>query len=217
MTKTFDQIRITEIFLSLQGESTRTGLPTTFIRLTGCPLRCKYCDTAYAFSGGELMSIESILVKIKDINCPYICVTGGEPLAQPGCKTLLSKLCDLGFQISLETSGAFDIEEVDNRVMVVMDIKTPDSGESKKNLMSNLEKIRLEDQIKFVLSSQQDYEWASAFIKEHELNKKTQVLFSPAWNELDPTSLADWIVRDRLPVRFQIQLHKILWNDTPGH
>ena len=211
------QLRITEIFHSLQGESVTVGLPTVFIRLTGCPLRCQYCDTAYAFSGGELKSIDEIANAVKAYDCPIICVTGGEPLAQPGCIQLLTHLCDAGYQVSIETSGARDISTVDTRVMIVMDLKTPDSLESEKNLWTNLTYLKPTDQIKFVLCSRTDYDWACAMIKQHDLANRVQLLFSPSWNQLKPTQLADWIIQDKLPVRFQLQLHKILWNDTPGH
>ncbi|KTC85223.1 7-carboxy-7-deazaguanine synthase QueE [Legionella brunensis] len=211
------QLRITEIFHSLQGESVTVGLPTVFVRLTGCPLRCQYCDTAYAFSGGEILAINAILEKIASYDCNYVCVTGGEPLAQPGCITLLHELCDAGYNVSLETSGARDLSQVDKRVMIVMDLKTPDSGEASKNLFSNLTYLKATDQIKFVLCSREDYEWACQIMTEYNLSQRTQILFSPSWNQLNPTALADWIVVDKLPVRFQLQLHKILWNDTPGH
>lgn len=217
MTRTNNQLRITEIFHSLQGESTTVGLPTVFVRLTGCPLRCNYCDTAYAFNGGELIDMPAVLEKIKAFQCAYVCVTGGEPLAQPGCISLLTQLCDSGLHVSLETSGARSIEHVDPRVMIVMDLKTPDSGECDKNLMSNLPFLKKTDQIKFVICSRSDYEWACNTVKAHQLDKQVQVLFSPSWEQLTPTTLADWIVNDRINVRFQLQLHKILWNDTPGH
>ncbi|ARG96630.1 7-carboxy-7-deazaguanine synthase QueE [Legionella micdadei] len=217
MKQVSNQLRITEIFHSLQGESTTVGLPTVFIRLTGCPLRCQYCDTAYAFSGGELTQVSTILDKIESYQCKHVCVTGGEPLAQPGCIPLLQQLCDRGYNVSLETSGARDITPVDKRVMVVMDLKTPDSGESTKNLLSNLDHLKHTDQIKFVLCSRSDYDWACQMMKTYNLSERAQILFSPSWNELDPTTLADWIIKDKLPVRFQLQLHKILWNDAPGH
>ena len=210
-------IRITEIFYSLQGESINVGLPTVFIRLTGCPLRCEYCDTAYAFNGGNRLSISDILADLKQYNATYVCVTGGEPLAQPGCIPLLKELCDAGYLVSLETSGALDISAVDQRVMIVMDLKTPDSQECEKNLFSNLAYLKPCDQIKFVLCSRNDYDWACQLIRERDLINQVQLLFSPSWNQLDPTLLADWIVADRLLVRFQLQLHKILWNDAKGH
>lgn len=212
-----NQLRITEIFHSIQGESVTVGLPTVFIRLTGCPLRCQYCDTAYAFSGGEMKSIDDILEQAALYQCQHVCVTGGEPLAQPGCITLLNELCNAGYNVSLETSGARDLSQVDKRVMIVMDLKTPGSGESQKNLFPNLDFLKPNDQIKFVLCSRADYEWAIEIIKEHRLTERVQVLFSPSWNELNPTTLANWIIEDKLPVRFQLQLHKILWGDIPGH
>lgn len=217
MNRFTSQLRITEIFHSLQGESVTVGLPTVFVRLTGCPLRCQYCDTAYAFSGGEVVEIDDILKQIAAYNCTHVCVTGGEPLAQPGCIPLLTKLCDRGHFVSIETSGARDISAIDKRVMIVMDLKTPDSLEADKNLFSNLEYLKASDQIKFVLCSRQDYEWARSIIKEYSLASRVQLLFSPSWNQLSPTDLANWIIEDNLPVRFQLQLHKILWNDTPGH
>ncbi len=217
MNQASNQLRITEIFHSLQGESTTMGLPTAFIRLTGCPLRCQYCDTTYAFSGGETTSIATILTKIALYECQHVCVTGGEPLAQPNCLPLLQQLCDEGYHVSLETSGARDISTVDERVMIVMDLKTPDSGESTKNLFTNLQHLKQSDQIKFVLCSREDYDWACQIIREHCLPERAQILFSPSWNELNPTMLADWIVKDRLPVRLQLQLHKILWDNAPGY
>jgi len=210
-------LRITEIFHSLQGESTTVGLPTVFVRLTGCPLRCQYCDTAYAFQGGNQTDIDEIVKRVASFDCHHVCVTGGEPLAQPSCIALLTRLCDAGHSVSLETSGARDITEVDKRVMVVMDLKTPDSGECEKNKLSNIALLKTTDQIKFVLCSESDYQWACTMITGHQLATKAHILFSPSWNQLNPTTLADWIVRDRLPVRFQLQLHKILWNDAPGH
>ncbi len=210
-------LRITEIFHSLQGESVTVGLPTVFIRLTGCPLRCQYCDTAYAFSGGSLVSIDDIISRVSAFNCAHVCVTGGEPIAQASCIELLKKLCDAGFQVSIETSGARDIAVVDKRVMIVMDLKTPDSGESEKNKLSNLDHLKLTDQIKFVICSREDYLWACKMIQDYQLTNRAHILFSPSWNQLAPTLLADWIVQDQLPVRFQLQLHKILWNDAPGH
>lgn len=216
--KRFDnRLRITEIFHSLQGESVTVGLPTVFVRLTGCPLRCQYCDTAYAFSGGELQSIDALMIAVTAYQCPQICVTGGEPLAQPGCIPFLTRLCDAELSVSLETSGARDISGVDKRVMVVMDLKTPDSLESDKNLLSNLDHLKRTDQIKFVLCSRADYDWACQMIKTHQLSQRAQLLFSPSWKQLNPTQLANWIIQDNLPVRFQLQLHKILWDDAPGH
>lgn len=203
-------LRITEIFHSLQGESLHMGLPTVFIRLTGCPLRCQYCDTSYAFSGGKRHTLSEIIEKVREFQCPYVCVTGGEPLAQPNCLLLLEALCDTGFQVSLETSGALSIHQIDKRVMVVMDLKTPDSGECEKNLFSNLEQLKFSDQIKFVLCSERDFNWARALIKEYDLEKRCHILFSPSFSELKPSDLASWIIRDKLPVRFQLQMHKIL-------
>ncbi|WP_058483302.1 7-carboxy-7-deazaguanine synthase QueE [Legionella spiritensis] len=211
------QLRITEIFHSLQGESTTVGLPTVFIRLTGCPLRCQYCDTAYAFSGGTVLTFEAILTRVAGYECSHVCVTGGEPLAQPGCIPLLEELCNAGYQVSLETSGARDIALVDPRVMIVMDLKTPGSQECDKNLFGNLARLKRTDQIKFVICNREDYDWACQIILTHQLTEITQVLFSPSWTELNPTLLANWIIQDRLQVRFQLQLHKILWNDAPGH
>ncbi|HCA90283.1 MAG: 7-carboxy-7-deazaguanine synthase QueE [Legionellaceae bacterium] len=209
-------LRITEIFYSLQGESSTVGLPTVFVRLTGCPLRCQYCDTAYAFNGGQLLSISTILTKIASFHPKYVCVTGGEPLAQPKCLNLLTALSDEQYHVSLETSGARDIAPVDARTMIVMDLKTPASGESDKNLWSNLKHLKKTDQIKFVLCDRADYDWAVAMLHQHQLDQLSHVLFSPSWQQLDPSTLADWIIQDNLPVRFQLQLHKILWQDTPG-
>lgn len=212
-----DQLRITEIFYSLQGESRTSGLPTVFVRLTGCPLRCHYCDTAYAFSGGELMELDAILSEVQQHRTPYVTVTGGEPLAQPGCLTLLTRLCGLGLQVSLETSGALDVAGVDPRVSKVLDLKTPDSGESHRNLYSNLDHMTPNDQIKFVICSRQDYEWSRFKLDEYRLVERvSDVLFSPSWEQLDATTLADWLLADRLPVRFQLQLHKVLWHDARG-
>jgi 7-carboxy-7-deazaguanine synthase len=210
-------LRLTEIFYSLQGESTTSGLPTVFIRLTGCPLRCQYCDTAYAFNGGEIHDFDEILSKVASYSCTHVCVTGGEPLAQPGCLLLLKRLCDEGYTVSLETSGARDIAEVDKGVMIVMDLKTPDSLECEKNLLSNIQYLKPRDQIKFVICSRDDYLWACQMIKDHTLAQRVQLLFSPSWLQLDHKLLAEWILEDHLPVRFQLQLHKILWNDEPGH
>lgn len=210
-------LRITELFHSIQGESTTIGLPTVFIRLTGCPLRCQYCDTAYAFTGGQMTTIENILAQTATFNCQHVCVTGGEPLAQPNCIDLLKQLCDEGYTVSIETSGARDISLIDSRVMIVMDLKTPDSNECEKNKLANLVYLKTTDQVKFVLCSKQDYEWAKYMIITHQLEAKAHILFSPSWGQLPPTILAEWILQDQLPVRFQLQLHKILWNDAPGH
>ncbi len=209
-------LRITEIFYSLQGETRTVGLPTVFVRLTGCPLRCGYCDTAYAFSGGKLYNIDDILNTVASYQAHYVTVTGGEPLAQPECITLLKKLCDQGYEVSLETSGARDIKDVDPRVVIVMDLKTPGSKECEKNLFSNLAYLKPTDQIKFVICNREDYEWSKQQLIEHNLAKRFQVLFSPSYQELSATDLAEWILADRLNVRLQIQLHKFLWGEKPG-
>lgn len=217
MKSSGNTLRITELFHSLQGESVTVGLPTVFIRLTGCPLRCQYCDTAYAFSGGQIKTLDEIINQVASYQCSYVCVTGGEPLAQPACIELVNVLCDAGYKVSIETSGARDISNLDERCMVVMDLKTPDSLEMDKNLLTNLCHLKATDQIKFVLCSRQDYDWACKMIEQYDLTNKAQLLFSPSWNQLNPTVLADWIIQDKLAVRFQLQLHKILWNDAPGH
>lgn len=209
-------LRLTEIFYSLQGESTFTGLPTVFIRLTGCPLRCVYCDTRYAFHGGEKTTLLEILDRVRSFHTPYVTVTGGEPLAQKNCIDLLRRLCDEGYHVSLETSGALEIAAVDPRVVKVMDIKTPGSGEQDKNLLSNLEFIDKADQLKFVIGDEHDYQWAKAFLQTHALQGRCELLFSPCYGSLDAAKLAEWILMDHLPVRFQIQLHKVLWGDQPG-
>lgn len=211
------QLRITEIFYSLQGETHRVGLPTVFVRLTGCPLRCSYCDTAYAFTGGEPVTIASILETVAGYAPRYVTVTGGEPLAQKNCIVLLKALCDAGYEVSLETGGAMDISAVDARVVRVVDIKTPGSGEVEKNRWENLALLTAHDEIKFVLCDETDYHWARALIGEHQLAEKCPVLFSPVHGTMNPTQLAEWILRDRLPVRLQVQLHKILWHDAAGH
>lgn len=211
------QLRITEIFFSLQGETSRVGLPTVFIRLTGCPLRCVYCDTSYAFSGGKNHTLAEILQQTATYPTRYVTVTGGEPLAQKACLPLLAALCDAGYLVSLETSGALDISAVDARVMRVVDIKTPASGEVDKNRWNNLELLTPQDEVKFVLCDENDYHWAKQILIQHQLTEKCPVLFSPAQGTLDATLLADWILRDGLPVRFQLQLHKILWNNEAGH
>lgn len=210
-------LRITEIFHSLQGESSRVGLPTTFVRLTGCPLRCGYCDTAYAFTGGESLTLETILNRVAAHPTRYVCVTGGEPLAQKNCLHLLAALCDLDYIVSLETSGALDIGAVDPRVARIVDIKTPGSGEVIKNRWENLPLLRATDEIKFVLQDLADYDWAKALIAQHQLQNSCTVLLSPVHGALNPTDLADWIVRDGLDVRMQVQLHKYLWHNAPGH
>ena len=211
------QLRITEIFYSLQGESCSVGLPTIFVRLTGCPLRCGYCDTAYAFQGGEWLELDEILKQVADLKCQTICVTGGEPLAQKACSEFLTQLCDAGYQVSLETSGSLDISSVDERVVTVMDLKTPSSGEVEKNLYRNIEHLREHDQLKFVISDREDFDWACEQLNKYELSKRCEVLFSPVFSELEPTQLADWILAEHLPVRMQVQLHKLLWGDKPGH
>ena len=210
-------LRITEIFHSIQGESRPVGCPTAFIRLTGCPLRCVYCDTAYAFHGGQRVGIPEILSQVATFEARHVCVTGGEPLAQPGCLDLLAALCDTGYGVSLETSGALDIAPVDQRVAVVLDLKTPASGESDRNLWANLPLLKPTDQIKFVICNRGDYDWACERLREHRLETRCEVLFSPAWEQQPARELAEWILADRLPVRFQVQLHKYLWGNVPGH
>jgi 7-carboxy-7-deazaguanine synthase len=209
-------LKVTEIFFSLQGEARQAGLPTVFVRLTGCPLRCVYCDSAYAFHGGDWMHFEEILAEVRRHDVRHVCVTGGEPLAQKRCAELLALLCEEGFEVSLETSGAVDICAADTRVSRVMDLKTPDSGEEGRNLWSNLEKLTPHDQVKFVICSRSDYEWAREQVRERGLNQLCEVLFSPVWGEVDPRELAEWVLEDQLPVRFQLQLHKLLWGDVPG-
>jgi 7-carboxy-7-deazaguanine synthase len=211
-----DRLRITEIFLSLQGEARDSGRPTVFVRLTGCPLRCRYCDTAYAFHGGSWWTVDDILAEVARHGVRHVCVTGGEPLAQKRCIGLLARLCEAGFAVSLETSGALDIGAVDPRVSRVLDLKTPGSGEAARNLWSNLALLTPHDQVKFVICDRADYDWARAVLAEHRLHERCEVLFSPSKDQLDARTLADWIVADRLPVRFQLQLHKLLWNDEPG-
>lgn len=211
-------LKITEIFYSLQGESNTVGLPTVFVRLTGCPLRCGYCDSEYAFYGGERLVLDEILARVAAYNPKYICVTGGEPLAQRECLTLLTMLCDAGYSVSLETSGALPVDDVDSRVVKVMDLKTPGSGESGRNRWENIPLLSEQDQIKFVICNREDYEWARFKLDEYRLTTKVaEVLFSPSFGQIPPLQLAEWILADNLPVRFQLQLHKILWNDTPGH
>lgn len=210
------KLKIHEIFHSLQGESSRVGLPTVFVRLTGCPMRCVYCDTAYAFSGGSNMEISEIMAKVAEYGTRYVTVTGGEPLAQKGCLVLLKALCDAGYNVSLETGGAIDISPVDKRVSVILDIKTPDSGELENNFWPNLQQLKASDEVKFVLCSRADYDWAKGILSQHQLNQQCPVLFSPVYSQLNPTDLANWIVADQLPVRMQVQLHKILWGEKPG-
>lgn len=209
-------LRITEIFHSLQGESVCVGLPTVFVRLTGCPLRCRYCDTAYAFTGGRRMNFGEILEEVARHEARHVTVTGGEPLAQRQCGPLLELLCDEGYSVSLETGGAMDIADVDRRVMKVMDIKTPASGEHSRNRWENLDCLDGKDQIKVVICDRADYEWAREQLRQRRLDRYCEVLFSPSYNELPAPQLAGWILEDRLPVRFQVQLHKILWGDEPG-
>jgi 7-carboxy-7-deazaguanine synthase len=210
------QLRISEIFLSLQGEGRSTGYPTVFVRLAGCPLRCDYCDTAYAFSGGEWLSLEAILRQVDAFRTDHVCVTGGEPLAQKGCLALLSALCDAGYRVSLETSGALDISGVDARVTRIVDLKTPGSGEEQRNRMSNLDCLNTDDQVKFVITDRNDYEWSCEQLKSLRIMDRCEVLFSPAQDRIDPTQLADWMVEDRVEARLQLQLHKLLWGDQPG-
>ncbi len=209
-------LRITEIFYSLQGESNTVGIPTVFIRLTGCPLRCVYCDTAYAFTGGKKIKIAEIIAQAEQFETQYITVTGGEPLAQPACLELITQLLDKGFIVSLETSGAIDVSAVDPRAVKVMDLKTPSSGELSKNLYQNIPFLNPKDQVKFVIGSNEDYDWSKAALTEYELPGRCDILFSPVMGQQNPTELAEKILRDRLPVRFQIQLHKLLWDDAQG-
>lgn len=210
------RLRVTEIFLSLQGEGRYSGAPTTFIRLTGCPLRCHYCDTTYAFHGGHWMGLDDILARVRENAVDHVCVTGGEPLVQPAVSSFLRELCNAGYRVSLETSGALDISPVDGRVCRVLDIKTPASGESRRNLWSNLSRLTAHDQIKFVLADRRDYEWARSVVQERGLPGLCVVWFSPVHGRLSPRHLAQWILEDRLQVRLQVQLHKYLWGDEPG-
>ena len=209
-------LKITEIFYSLQGEARDAGRPTVFIRLTGCPLRCVYCDSEYAFYGGEWKMIDQILEQVASYRTPYVCVTGGEPLAQKRCKELLNQLLEAGYRVSLETSGAMDVSHLDERISRVLDIKTPGSGEAGRNLWSNLDILTAHDQVKFVLCSREDYEWAVAEIRARALDEKLDILLSPAWGQVNATELAEWVLNDHLNVRVQLQLHKLLWGDEPG-
>ncbi len=210
------RLKITEVFYSLQGEADTAGIPTVFVRLTGCPLRCQYCDTAYAFDGGEWWTLDDVIRRVHELGGRYVCVTGGEPLAQKGCPALLARLCDEGLRVSLETSGAMPLDEVDARVVRVVDVKTPGSGEERRNRYEELGRLDPKDQIKFVICSREDYEWSRAKVRELELSARCAVLFSPSHEQLAARELADWILEDRLPVRLQIQLHKYLWGNVPG-
>jgi 7-carboxy-7-deazaguanine synthase len=211
-----ERLRINEIFHSLQGEADAVGFRTVFVRLTGCPLRCQYCDTEYAFHNGDWHDIDAVIATVQGFGARHVCVTGGEPLAQPNCLTLLTRLCDAGFDVSLETSGAMNIAAVDTRVARVVDVKTPGSREAARNLPQNFAVLTPRDQVKFVICSREDFEWSKAYLEEHRLGERCQVLFSPSYTQVSPTALAEWILADRLNVRFQLQLHKVLWGDVPG-
>lgn len=218
MTQLADEsLRISEIFFSLQGETSRVGLPTVFVRLTGCPLRCTYCDTAYAFTGGQAMSLQAILDKVASHGARFVTVTGGEPLAQKNVHLLMRALCDAGYEVSLETGGMLDVSAVDARVMKILDIKTPASGEAQKNLWSNLDFLNEQDEIKFVICDEADYEWAKKIVLEHDLPRRCAVLFSPAQGLFSPKEIAVRILHDRLGVRMQVQLHKLIWGNEAGH
>jgi 7-carboxy-7-deazaguanine synthase len=212
-----ERLRVTEVFYSLQGEARTVGFPTVFVRLTGCPLRCGYCDTEYAFYGGQWLALDDILARVCEYAPRHVTVTGGEPLAQRPCREFLKRLCDQGYEVSLETSGALDIAGIDPRVSIVMDIKTPGSGEEKKNLYANIAQLAKKDQVKFVICDRADYDWSKEKLAEYQLIRVCEVLFSPCHGQLSPTDLAEWILEDRLPVRMQIQLHKLLWQDARGH
>ena len=212
-----ERLKISEIFYSLQGEAASTGKPTVFVRLTGCPLRCTYCDTEYAFFGGEWMGFDAIIERVRQHGVDRVCVTGGEPLAQKNCIGFLRLLCDSGFDVSLETAGAHDISAVDSRVVRVVDVKTPGSGEVTKNNTANLALLKKSDQIKFVICDRADYEWSREFLKHERLAERCEVLFSPVWGRVEPRDLAEWVLADHLPVRVQVQLHKLLWGETRGH
>jgi 7-carboxy-7-deazaguanine synthase len=213
---TAPRVKLTEIFLSIQGEADSVGWPTVFVRLTGCPLRCQYCDTQYAFYGGEWFSLDVVEQKVKEFGVRHVCVTGGEPLAQKHCVELLERLCNAGFQVSLETSGALDVSQVDARVARVIDIKTPGSNEVARNRLDNLDALRATDQLKFVICSRTDFEWSCDFVRDRNLTQQCTVLFSPSATQIEARDLAQWILDERLPVRMQVQLHKVLWGDTPG-
>ena len=215
--ETSDQaLRVSEVFLSLQGEAATAGYPTVFVRLTGCPLRCTYCDTSYAFTGGSTISVTEIIEQVADFGVTHVCITGGEPLAQKGTVGLLKQLCDSGFSVSLETSGALDISLVDERVQRVMDLKTPCSGEAARNRYENIDYLNQNDQVKIVICDRDDYDWAKALNERYRINERCELLFSPCYGDMEARELAEWIIEDRLPVRFQLQLHKILWGDEPG-
>lgn len=211
-----ERVRINEIFHSLQGEADSVGFRTVFVRLTGCPLRCRYCDTEYAFHAGDWQDLDSVLESVRKFDATHVCVTGGEPLAQPNCLVLLERLCAADFKVSLETSGAMSIAQVDPRVVRVVDVKTPGSGEVTRNRVENFPLLTPRDQVKFVICSREDYDWSKAYLEEHALSGRCQVLFSPSYTEVPAATLADWILADRLPVRFQLQLHKVLWGDVKG-